>query len=101
MGEFHKSAKVSEIPPGTSKVVQVGNTPVGIFNVGGNYHAIHNTCLHRQGPLGEGELEDTTVTCPWHGWRYNVTTGECLTRPGARVPCFEVRVEGEHICVKT
>jgi nitrite reductase (NADH) small subunit len=100
MEGFVKSARVSDIPPGSAKVVRVGSTPVAIFNVAGSFHAIHNTCLHRQGPLGEGELDGTTVTCPWHGWDYDVTTGECATRKGVKVACYEVRVEGEDIFVK-
>jgi nitrite reductase (NADH) small subunit len=100
MEGFIKSARASDIPPGTGRVFSVNGTPVAVFNVAGAYHAIHNNCLHRQGPLGEGELDGSTVTCPWHGWTFDVTSGECRSRPGARVACYEVRVEGEDIYIK-
>jgi len=101
MGDFVKTARTADIPAGTGKVFNVGGTPVAVFNAGGKFHAIHNVCVHRGGPLGEGELDGTAVTCPWHGWVYDVTTGESSTRAGARVACFEVKVEGEEIFVKT
>lgn len=96
---FVKVATRAEIEPGTGKTVDVNGTPVALFNVDGNYYAIHNTCLHRQGPLGEGFLDEKVVTCPWHGWQYDVTTGECLTNAALRVQRFEVKVEGDDILV--
>jgi nitrite reductase/ring-hydroxylating ferredoxin subunit len=51
---------------------------VAVFNVGGEFYAIDNSCPHRGGPLGEGELEDCIVTCPWHEFRFDVRTGKCI-----------------------
>jgi nitrite reductase/ring-hydroxylating ferredoxin subunit len=99
MGDFVKVARKDELEPGTGKTVDVGGTPVALFNVGGTYYAVHNTCRHRGGPLGEGELADSVVTCPWHGWRYDVTTGEKHATPEIRVSSYEVRVEGDDILV--
>ena len=79
---------------------EVGGTPVAVFNLGDRYCATHNTCLHQQGPLGEGTLEENVVTCPLHGWQYNVETGECLTAPGLRVATLEVKVEGDDVFVQ-
>ena len=100
MKGFVKVAKKEQIPPGTGITVEVGGTPVAVFNLGDRFCATHNTCLHRQGPLGEGTLEENVVTCPLHGWQYNVDTGECLTTPGLRVTTFEVKVEGDDILVQ-
>lgn len=69
MGDFVKVGRKDEIEPGTGKTVDVEGTPVALFNVGGTYYAVHNTCRHRGGPLGEGELSGSVVTCPWHGWQ--------------------------------
>ena len=68
-----------------------------VASVDGTFYVIDNTCKHRGGPLGEGELEGDTVTCPWHGWQYNVKTGVCLTKDGIKMDCFAVKVEGGDI----
>ena len=62
---------------------------------------LDNTCKHAQGPLGEGICDDNIVTCPWHGWKYDVTTGVCATNPQVKVDKYEVQVEGEDVKVKT
>ena len=99
MEGFVKVARKEEIPPGTALAVEVAGTPVAVFNLGDRLCATHNTCLHQEGPLGEGTLEEN-VTCPWHGWQYNVETGECLTVPGLRVATLEVKVEGDDVFVQ-
>lgn len=99
MSDFVKVVRKDEIEPGSGKTVHVEETPVALFNVAGTYYAVHNTCRHRGGPLGEGELFDSVVTCPWHGWRYDVTTGEKVANPEIRVERFEVRVEEDDIWV--
>lgn len=99
MNGFVRVARKDEIEPGAAKTVDVEGTPVALFNVGGRLYATHNTCRHRGGPLGEGELSNSVVTCPWHGWQYDVTTGEKVANPEIRVEKFEVRVEGDDILV--
>ncbi len=96
---FVKVAEKKDLLPGDARTVTVAGRPLALFNVGGTFHALDNTCLHRGGPLGEGSLEDKVVTCPWHGWTYDVTTGDCLTRPGGKVSRHEVRLEGEDVLV--
>lgn len=92
---------VDDFPEGQGRTVDVGGRPVAIFNVQGDLHAIQNTCLHKGGPLGEGMLEGRTVTCPWHGWRYDVATGENEADPGMAVDRFEVEVRDGDVYVKT
>ena len=99
MAVLTKVAKTSEIPVGSGKVVEVGGKTVAIFNCEGAFYAIDNTCKHRGGPLGEGSLSNTTVTCPWHGWEYDVTTGECAMDRSIKVQKFDVKVEGDDILV--
>ena len=65
----------------------------------GEFHAIDNTCLHRGGPLGDGPLEGKIVTCPWHGWQYDVTTGKILQNPSVGVACYAVEVRGAEVFV--
>jgi len=100
MGKLMKVAQVSDLPPGEGKVVEVEGQPIALFNVDGTFHAIHNTCLHRGGPLGEGDLEGAVVTCPWHGWKYDVTNGTKVRNPDVKVASFEVQVEGSDVLVE-
>ena len=99
MANFVKAADVHDVPPGTGKCVTVAGKEIALFNLDGTFHAIDNTCLHRGGPLAEGELEGNIVTCPWHGWQYDVTTGCNTMDESERVEHYEVRVEGDAVLV--
>ncbi len=99
MEGFVRVARASEVPPGAAKVVVVQGHPVALFNVGGSFHAVSNVCLHRGGPLGEGQLDGAIVTCPLHGWEYDVRTGKNVGNPLARLRTFAVRVEGDDLFV--
>src|SRR5213082_2440139 len=80
---FVRTAKTNEITPGTIREFQVEGKAVALANVGGKYYAINNTCLHRGGPLGQAVMNGVVVTCPWHGWQYDVTTGKVKQNPAA------------------
>ena len=99
MAVLTKVATKSEIAPGTSKIVEVSGKTVAIFNCEGAFYAIDNACKHRGGPLGEGSLAGTTVTCPWHGWEYDVTTGACQMDASITVQAFPVTVRGDDVLV--
>ena len=92
-GDFQRVASVDEIPPGTTAVVQVGEEAIAVANVGGEFFATQNTCLHLGGPLGEGRLEGSVLSCPWHGWQYDVRTGKNEFDRAIHLRTFEVRVE--------
>ena len=92
--------KVSNVPAEAGRVVDAAGKTLALFNVGGMYYAIDNSCVHRGGPLGEGDLDGTFVACPWHGWRWDVTTGSNANNPAIRVPCFPVTVEHGEIFVE-
>ncbi len=94
-----RATRKDEVPPGTIREFQVNGTTIALANVNGTFHAINNTCLHRGGPLGQGVLEDSTVTCPWHGWEYDVTTGKVKMNPDVGVACYQVEVRGEEVFV--
>ena len=96
-----KVAKISQVPPGTGKAVQAAAKQVAIFNVGGAFYAIDGLCTHRQGPLADGALEGTIVTCPWHGSKFDVTSGQVIKGPATRpVSSYPVRVEGTDILLE-
>ena len=97
---FVRAARKEEIPPGTIREFQVDGKPVALANVGGTFYAIDNTCLHRGGPLGQGVLDGGVVTCPWHGWQYDVTSGKIPGNPAVGVSCYKVEVRGDDIWVE-
>ncbi|MBI2082636.1 MAG: Rieske (2Fe-2S) protein [Deltaproteobacteria bacterium] len=100
MGEFIKAINKSDVPANEGRVIEVKGKQIALFNVEGKICAIDNICVHRGGPLGEGSLDGTIVTCPWHGWQYDVTTGVSPVNPAAKVQTFPCKVEGNDILVE-
>jgi nitrite reductase/ring-hydroxylating ferredoxin subunit len=96
---FTKVTDASAVPPGEGRVLEAQGKTLALFNCDGTFYAIDNTCLHRGGPLGEGDLDGTTVICPWHGWRWDVTTGANVMNAAVRVSCYPVKVEGGAVLV--
>lgn len=98
MAELVTVAKTSEVGAGQAKAVDVKGQTIALFNVGGTFYAIEDTCTHVGGPLSEGEVQGTAVTCPWHGAQFDVTSGKVLGPPAAEgVKSYPVRVEGDEI----
>lgn len=100
MADFVKVCKTQDVPEGRGRTVDVKGTAVALFHVNGGFYAISDTCLHRGGPLGEGELDGKTVVCPWHGWRYDVTSGVMEFNTDICVQKYSVKVEGDDILVQ-
>jgi nitrite reductase (NADH) small subunit/3-phenylpropionate/trans-cinnamate dioxygenase ferredoxin subunit len=100
MSRFVTVAKRSDLKPGACLSVEAEGFGVALFNVEGVVYALDNTCPHAGGPLGEGTLHGEIVECPWHGWRFNVRTGERPANPEFTVACYEVAVEGDDIRVR-
>ena len=101
MPERIKVAQFDEISLGSGKVVEANGQNIALFNVDGALYAIDNTCTHVGGSLGEGDLIDDTVSCPWHGAQFNVKTGEVLGPPaGSGVRSYAVKVEGNDVFVE-
>jgi len=96
---FERAAKTTEVPPGSVHEFQVAGKAVALANVAGKFFAINNTCLHRGGPLGEGSLAGSIVTCPWHGWEYDVTTGKLIQSPNMGVACYPTEVRGDEVFI--
>ena len=91
---------VDDLKNGEGKVMDVNGEAIALFKIDGKFYAINNTCLHRGGPLGEGFLEGDIVTCPWHGWKYNVATGVNPAMPSMKVQTYSVTVQGNDIMVE-
>ena len=92
---------VDDFPPGSMKKVGVAGEDVVVGNVAGKLYAISNKCTHRGGPLNEGELEGSTVTCPWHGGQFDLLTGKVLGPPPMKDEiAFEVKIDGQNVLLK-
>ena len=106
----HRVCRVEDLPPGGRKIVDVAGRSIGVFNIAGELHAIRNSCPHQQAPLCEGTVSGTTlpgtvgefrygcegriIRCPWHGWEFDLTTGQSVFNPHrCRVRSYDVRVE--------
>jgi nitrite reductase/ring-hydroxylating ferredoxin subunit/multimeric flavodoxin WrbA len=103
--DFTRVASLNELPPQSQKIVQVGVHKVALFNYDGEITAIANACLHKAGPLGLGLVEKKYdglyVTCPWHGWEYNIKTGGSPPGFHDQQALYEVKIEGEDILIST
>lgn len=100
MASFHRAASINELPAGSGKTVQVNGKTLALFNVNGNFHATDETCPHQGGPLGEGSLDGKLISCPWHGWTFDVTNGECPVIPGMKIACYATKVEGDAVFIQ-
>ena len=90
----------NELSDGSGRVVSVGGIVVAVFRIDGKFFALDNRCLHRGGPLGEGEIKDHTVVCPWHGWRYDVATGSFELIPTLKVGTYTVETKGDEVFIE-
>ena len=99
MAGFVKAAEKQELENGRPKIVKLDGRNIALFKVNNEYYAVANNCLHRGGPLGEGELEEYKVTCPWHGWKYDVRDGSFTVIPTLKVKTFRVKEENGMILV--
>jgi nitrite reductase (NADH) small subunit len=107
----HTLGPAEAIPPGGHAVFSVAGRQIGVFNIGGEYFALPNTCFHQNGPLCRGTVRGTVVAdaesawrpewrmdgevvvCPWHSLEFNIKTGACLAYPKRRVPTYPVRAD--------
>jgi nitrite reductase (NADH) small subunit len=96
---FLRAAAKDEVSPGMIRELEVGDKVIALANVEGKFFAVNNVCPHRGGPLGEGELDRQVVTCPWHGWQFDVTNGQLLTNAAITLACYPVEVRGEDVFV--
>jgi nitrite reductase/ring-hydroxylating ferredoxin subunit len=93
VGKLVPVARVEDVPPGTAATVSADDRELALFNVAGTFYATQHECLHLKGPLGRGELHTCVITCPWHGWQYDVRTGENEFDRAIVLETFDVVVE--------
>jgi nitrite reductase/ring-hydroxylating ferredoxin subunit len=102
MGQFVKVATTAEMQNAPSaRLAEVNGQPIAVFHVEGAYYATDDLCPHRGGSLSQGMLTGYEVSCPWHGARFDIRTGEVQCPPAAHgVKCYPVRVTGPDIEVE-
>jgi nitrite reductase/ring-hydroxylating ferredoxin subunit len=98
---FTKLATESELPAADHvKELPCGEKMMCVANVGGAITAMDNVCLHRGGPLGQGEIEDGKVVCPWHGWQWDPKTGEAVHNPSAKLNVYPLKIENGEVMIE-
>ena len=100
MSDWHKLVSVADVQPGSSKELVVTGRIIALFNDDGQFHAIDGICAHQGGPLAKGTLTDGVVTCPWHGWQFQVANGQHCLNPRICQTSFEVKVEAGEVFVR-
>jgi len=100
MAEWISAGKVDSILEGQPKIITHKHLEIAIFLVGNDYFALRNFCPHRGGPIAEGIISGNLVTCPYHDWTFEISTGECTLNPAACIQKFAIRLTGEEIEVQ-
>jgi len=94
-------AGLADLPAGQLKLVEASGTRVVLVRVDDAVYACDDVCAHQGGPLSQGKLSGARLACPWHGWMYDVRTGECvLPRRGHRVASYPVRIDAGEVWVE-
>jgi nitrite reductase (NADH) small subunit len=112
----HVVARVEDLPPGGRKIVRLEGREIGVFNVGGSFYALRNSCPHQAARVCLGKIVGTALPsevyefqygregqilrCPWHEWEYDITTGESVFDPTVRVKTYPVEVRGGEVVVR-
>ncbi len=114
----HYVGRTEQVPDRQALIVEIDGKSVGVFKIGDRLYAVRNVCPHKQAPLCRGTvggtmlpsrpgelefgLEDRVLKCPWHGWEFDLETGQCLFGvSGRRVKTYPVRADEGHIYVET
>ena len=98
---FVTATSIADLPPGSAKLVALNDRKIALFNVGGSFYALDDTCSHRGGPLSEGAVSGMEVTCPWHGARFDLASGNNLCPPARNgVTSYKVQLVGNEVQVE-
>jgi 3-phenylpropionate/trans-cinnamate dioxygenase ferredoxin subunit len=101
MARLVKVADTNQLPPGKATAVELDGTRIAVFNVGGTFYALEDTCPHAGGPLSEGRVDGDKVVCPWHDAAFDLKTGDVLSPPAFEgVKSYKVVVEGNDVKVE-
>ena len=98
--DYIEIAPAFELPNGQRLFVDVGERPIVIFNIAGQFFAIGDVCTHDDGPLGDGTIEGFHIVCPRHGAEFDVRTGKVTQMPAVvDIPAYPVQVRDGNIFI--
>ena len=97
---FIDVGSVNDLKTGRAKTVVAGDRRIALYHTESGFYASDNTCPHRGGPLGEGDIIGEEIICPWHLWGFEIGTGMCTGDPRIRIAVHEVKIEGGRVLVK-
>ncbi len=100
MPDFIEVAKTEDLPVGRATVCTIGDRRIALYHTANGFFASDNTCPHRGGPLGEGDVIGSEIVCPWHFWTFEIESGACLGNPEVRIVTHEVRVDCDRVLVR-
>lgn len=100
MSDFVTVGRVADFTPGQARMVVVDGRHVALFRLDDGFFAIDNLCLHQAGPLCEGDIDGGVVTCPWHGWSYEIRSGTLVQDPRVGVSKHNTRIVGDDVQVQ-
>jgi nitrite reductase (NADH) small subunit len=100
MDDFVKVCSVDDVPEDTALAVEISGRPVAVFKIGDKFFAVEDICPHQGGSFEGGTLDGEIVTCPLHGWRLNVVTGESLDAPGVKIETYDVEIVDGDVYVR-
>ncbi len=90
----------ADLPNGERLFVEIGERPIVVFNIAGQYFAVGDVCTHDDGPLGDGDLEDYHIVCPRHGAEFDVRTGQVVMMPAVvDIPAYPLKIENETLFI--
>jgi nitrite reductase/ring-hydroxylating ferredoxin subunit len=99
VSQFETVARLDELEPGSLACARVGEEELALARIGDEVYALHGHCIHLQGPLCEGRLEGYVLSCPWHGWQYDVRTGENEFDRAIKLETYPVQIEDGEVKV--
>ena len=100
MSEYICIAQCSDCPPGESRELVVAGRLIALFNIEGQFFALDGVCPHQGGPLAKGTLCGHIVTCPWHGWQFDVRDGQHQISATMQQPTIPLKIQDGEILVR-
>jgi 3-phenylpropionate/trans-cinnamate dioxygenase ferredoxin component len=97
---FVEVAKVDDLPVGRARVCTIGSQRIALYHTSKGFFASDNTCPHRGGPLGEGDIIGEEIVCPWHFFAFEVASGNCYGNPELKILTHEVQIDGDRVLVR-
>ena len=97
MPKKHIIGKLSDFPKGRGRTVEIDDLKIAVFRTEAGIYAMDNTCPHEEGPLGDGMVDAGKVTCPQHGWAFDIKSGQCEMFEPVKVKTYPIEVEGDDV----